>query len=61
MDKLLLTVPEAAQALGISRCKVYDLIRMRELVSLKLGSLRRIPAAALDAYVARLLDEDGDP
>jgi excisionase family DNA binding protein len=55
--RVLLTVEEAAQALTISRWKVFDLIRCRELRSVKIGGLRRVPRAAIDEYVARLLAE----
>jgi excisionase family DNA binding protein len=54
---LLLTVEEAAEALTISRWKVFDLIRSRELRSVKIGGLRRVPQAAIDEYIARLLTE----
>lgn len=52
--KLLLTTEEAALALGISRTKVYELILAGTLVSVKIGTRRRVPVAALDAYVQAL-------
>jgi excisionase family DNA binding protein len=55
--RLLLTVEEAAEALTISRWKVFDLIRCRELRSVKIGGLRRVPRAAIDEYIARLVQE----
>lgn len=51
---LLLRPEEAADALGIARTRVYQLIRVGELRSVKIGKLRRIPVAALQAYVERL-------
>ncbi|MFJ5534483.1 excisionase family DNA-binding protein [Streptomyces sp. NPDC093261] len=51
---LLLTVEEAARRLGIGRTTCFGLIASGELESVKVGSLRRIPADALAAYVARL-------
>jgi excisionase family DNA binding protein len=53
---ILLTVEEAAELLTISRWKVFDLIRQREIRSVKIGGLRRIPRSAVDEYVARLLE-----
>jgi len=55
--RLLLTVEEAAEALTISRWKVFDLIRCRELRSVKIGGLRRVPRTAIDEYIARLVQE----
>jgi excisionase family DNA binding protein len=57
MEKLLLTPEEAAEVLGLSRCTVYDLIRLRAIVSVKIGRARRIPAAAVRQYVERLTEE----
>lgn len=54
---LLYTVEEAAEILTISRWKVFDLIRVRELRSVKIGGLRRVPRTAIDEYIARLLTE----
>jgi excisionase family DNA binding protein len=56
MDKLLLTADEAAQVLGIGRSKVYELLASRQLGSVKIGSCRRIPADALQAYVLTLTE-----
>jgi len=58
MEKLLLTVEEAAEILGVGRSTVYDMVRMRVLRSVKLGSRRRIPIAACQEMIDRLLDED---
>ena len=57
--RLLLTVEEAAEALTISRWKVFELIRTRQLRSIKIGGLRRVPRAAIDEYIVRLLAEAG--
>ncbi|MET9873365.1 excisionase family DNA-binding protein [Actinacidiphila glaucinigra] len=50
---VLLTVEEAARRLRIGRTTCYQLIRTGELESIPIGSLRRIPADAPAAYVAR--------
>jgi excisionase family DNA binding protein len=52
--QLLLRPEEAAEVLAIGRTAVFGLIRAGELRSVKIGKLRRIPADALDDYVARL-------
>ena len=52
-----LTVEEVAAALRISRWKVYELIRSRELASFRVGRCRRVPASAVAEMVARLLAE----
>ncbi len=49
-DQLLLTVPEAAKRLSLSRSTVYELIRRGELTAVKVGGARRIPAVALERY-----------
>ena len=54
MDKLLLTPTEAADALGIGRSKVYELMRAGTLPSIRIDSCRRIPFEDLTALVARL-------
>ena len=56
--RLLLSVEEAAQRLHIGRSTVYTLVAQNHLESVKIGKLRRIPAAALDDYVAALRDAD---
>ena len=57
MEKLLLTVEEAAESLNIGGEAVYDLMRMRELTSVKIGRSRRVPVACLREYVTRIAAE----
>jgi excisionase family DNA binding protein len=57
MDKLLLTATEAADLLGVGRSTVYDLIRLKLLISVKIGRSRRIPVTACEELVARLTTE----
>jgi excisionase family DNA binding protein len=56
MDKLLLTPTEAAQALGIGRSKIYELLQTGELRSVRIGTCRRIPTDALEQFLAGLVD-----
>ncbi|MDH2388338.1 excisionase family DNA-binding protein [Streptomyces sp. HNM0663] len=50
---VLLTVEEAACCLRIGRTTCFALIRSGELESLMIGGLRRVPADAPAAYLAR--------
>ena len=56
MEKLLLSPEEAAEALGVGRSRVYDLMRKRELMSVRIGKSRRVPVAAVRSYVERLTE-----
>ncbi|MFF3618200.1 excisionase family DNA-binding protein [Streptomyces sp. NPDC002467] len=51
---VLLTVEEAARRLRIGRTLCFRLIGTGELESVPVGRLRRVPAAAVHEYVARL-------
>lgn len=51
MERLMVTVEEAAECLGVGRSTVYDLMRMGHLGSVKIGRSRRIPIEALHAYI----------
>ena len=57
MEKLLLTVEATAESLNIGREAVYDLMRMRELTSVKIGRSRRVPVECLREYVTRIAAE----
>jgi excisionase family DNA binding protein len=49
-----LTVEEAADRLGIGRTLMYALITAGDVESVRIGRLRRVPAAALEKYVSGL-------
>jgi excisionase family DNA binding protein len=57
--RLLFTVNEACGVLHLSRPVVYQLINSGELRSFKVGNARRIPAQALEEYVASKLANAG--
>lgn len=57
MEKLLLTPEEAADALGVGRSKVYQLLGAGHLFSVKIGACRRVPQAAVRSYVDSLYEE----
>ncbi len=57
LPPLLLRPEQAARVLNISRWKVFELIRLGELRSVKSGGSRRISARALRDYVNQLESE----
>lgn len=50
VDQLLLTVPEAARLLSLSRSTVYELMKSGDLTSVKVGGARRIPLDSIQAF-----------
>ena len=58
METLLLTPEEAAEVLGVGRSRIYDLMRRRELLSVRIGRTRRVPVAAVRSYVDRLSEQE---
>ena len=54
------TIPEVAERLLVSRRTIYNLIRTRDIPSIKIGGQYRIPA---DALARRLTvpEETGEP
>ncbi|MEU8603125.1 helix-turn-helix domain-containing protein [Streptomyces parvulus] len=58
MTTAVLTVDQVAERLGISRWKVHDLIRSRELASFKIGRCRRINESAVHAYIALQTEQE---
>ncbi|MGQ0480683.1 MAG: helix-turn-helix domain-containing protein [Pseudonocardia sp.] len=56
MERLLLTAEEVADALHIGRTRVYTLLAAKEITSVKIGALRRIPVDAVREYAARLVE-----
>jgi excisionase family DNA binding protein len=55
--KLLFRPEEAAEALGVSRARLYELMTRGDIRSVKIGASRRVPAVDLQAYVSRLRSE----
>lgn len=52
--RLVLTIEEAAERLGIGRTLMYALVSAGEVESVRIGRLRRVPTDALESYVATL-------
>ncbi|MFD7485533.1 helix-turn-helix domain-containing protein [Streptomyces mirabilis] len=52
-----LKVPEVMTALRLSRSKVYDLIRSKQLESFTSGRARRVPVDAVRQYMRNRIEE----
>ena len=59
-DEVLLTIDEAARRLGMGRTFIYGAVLRGELFSVKLGRSRRVPVQALEEYVRKLEEEQGE-
>jgi excisionase family DNA binding protein len=58
-ERLLYRVGEAAELLGISRSKAWELLARGEIESVKIDGARRVSRGAIEAYVARLAGGGG--
>lgn len=58
--KIALTVPEAAQAIGVSEVFMWRLVGRKIVPSVRIGRSRRILVAALEKYAESLADDSGD-
>ncbi len=56
---LLLSVAEAAAALGVGRTTAYELIAAGQLETVHIGRAARVPAAAVDELIGRLRQRAG--
>lgn len=57
---LLLTIPQVARRLGLGRSFTYRLVMQGQIPSLKLGAARRVPAKALEEFIAERLQVEPD-
>lgn len=53
-DRILYSVPDAANQLSVSARKVEELIRDGQIDTVKIGRRRLVPDAALREYVDRI-------
>lgn len=53
---LLCTVEETAELLAIGRTSAFRLVREGQIRSVKIGSRRLVPRAAVEAFVEQLLE-----
>lgn len=56
IEPLLVRVEEAARLLSLSRSTIYEMLDSGELPSVRRGTARRIPLAALRAWVAQQVE-----
>ena len=61
MERLTITVPEAAQLLGVSRMTAYTAVREGSIPSVRIGRRLLVPRAALERFLAaaRPTDQGG--
>lgn len=59
-DRVLLTVAEAAERLGIGKTKTYALVTSGEIESVLIGRLRRVHVDAVTAYASRLVEQQNN-
>lgn len=52
--KLLYTVPETAEMLGLGKSKVWELVMAGEIDSILIGRARRVNRAAIDSFIEEL-------
>ena len=60
-DRLVLTIAEAAEVLGISRAFAYELAARGELPVIRLGRRRLVPRKALLAMLGEDMAPPSDP
>ena len=54
MEKLLLTIPQAAESVGLGKSKFYELIAQGQVPVVRIGRAVRVPAERLREWAAKL-------
>ena len=57
LPKLLLTMEEAADALGVCRAIIYQLATKKQIGTVKIGRARRVPVTELHAFIQQKLEK----
>lgn len=57
-QRLVLTVEEAAQLLGISRSFAYEAVQRGDIPSMRIGRRILVPKAALERFLASVPDQE---
>jgi excisionase family DNA binding protein len=57
MDKLIVSVPEAAELLGVSDDLVYELTERGDLPCIRLGRRKVIPRKAIESLVEQVVTD----
>ena len=63
-DKLLLSVKEASELLGVGTGLIYEMVRREEIPHIRLGRLVKISRQCLEAWIAQesgLVDDASEP
>jgi len=55
---ILVTVAELATMLNLGRTATWELVRKHKIKSIKIGRTRRVPVAAIQEYIDRLLESE---
>jgi excisionase family DNA binding protein len=55
-ERLMLTVAQSAELLGLGRTTTYELVMRGTIESVHVGRRRLIPRRALDRFIERLLE-----
>ena len=53
VERILYRPVEAAEAIGISRARLYELMNSGEIPFVKVGNVKRVPVAKLREWVDR--------
>ena len=53
VERILYRPGEAAEAIGVSRSRLYELINSGEIPSVKVGNVKRVPVDKLREWVDR--------
>lgn len=57
MEKRAFSIPETAEALGVSRTSIYELMNQGELRSFHVGRRRFVPRDQVDQFISRRVSE----
>jgi excisionase family DNA binding protein len=52
MARLLFSIPEAAEMLGLTPKGLWTMVGRRDIETVKVGRLRKVPLLAIDSYIA---------
>lgn len=58
-EQKLMTIEAVCEATSLGKTTIYELLRAGEIESIWIGTARRIPADALDAWIARQREKQG--
>ena len=58
IEKLLLRPAEAAEAIGVSRSRCYQLLRAGTIPSVNVGSSVRVPTTQLKQWISDHIEEE---